>query len=213
MTTNINSNANIFPLKSITGASITGKYFTRISQTQMGNSIRQQYGGGYWEIQINLLRKSRVEHDNIFAFLNEHHGQYHEFLLQLPEYSYSKSTYRQYINNILIDNINNSPDYTESSLPVYNLPASLNQILHKGDFIQFENHSKVYILTQDLNSNLNGQGILHLAPNILTTPVINSRIIYDNITWTVINTTDDITLNLDLQMKANWSLTFREVFE
>lgn len=198
---------NLFPVDSIVGASITGKYFTRVSEGQTGWSNARNFGGGYWEISLDLLRKSREEHDIIFAFLNKLQGRFHEFGLQLPEYSQSKG---DYTDNILVNN----PDNINSgnTVSLQGLIPNRQNILKRGDFIQFEGHNKVYIVTQDIHSNNDGESQLEISPNLVETPIHNAKVIYRDVTWQVRNTTDDITLNLDLQIKAGWSLTFQEVY-
>lgn len=198
---------NSFPIDSVTGASITGKYFTRVSEGQTGWSNARNFGGGYWEISLDLQRKSRDEHDKIFAFLNKQQGRFHEFDLCLPEYSQTKGNY---IDEILVNNPNNLN--TGNTINIHGLIPSRQNILKAGDFIQFENHSKVYILTQDVHSDNSGNATLEISPNLVEIPIHNAQVIYSDINWKVRNTTDDISLNLDLQIKASWSLTFREVW-
>lgn len=58
--------------------------------------------------------------------------------------------------------------------PLYNLPGAKAGILLPGDFIQFSNHSKVYMVTQVLSSNGAGQGTVHFTPPLRTAVAQNN---------------------------------------
>lgn len=50
------------------------------------------------------------------------------------------------------------------SVALFNLPSAKTNLLLPGDFIQFVDHSKVYMVTQPLNSNGAGQGTVSFTP-------------------------------------------------
>lgn len=193
-----------FPIDSVTGASITGKYFNRVAQTQSGRSYAHHTSGGYWEISIDLLRKSRVEHDKINAFLNARRGQYELFEIELPYYCNSKSSYNSLIQV-------KDPNQTGSSVTLQNITPNTTA-LKAGDFIKFENHSKVYMIEEDVVSDSLGNATMLIAPNLVISPSANESVVYNNVKFRVRNATDDITLNLDIHIRASWSLKLREAW-
>lgn len=60
------------------------------------------------------------------------------------------------------------------SAPLYNLPGAKAGLLLPGDFIQFTNHSKVYMVTQVLSSNGAGQGTVYFTPPLRTAVAQNN---------------------------------------
>ncbi len=194
----------IFPLYSITGASIKSTFNTRICRSQSGYRQATSFGGAYWQISIELLRKSRQEHDEIFAFLNARRGRYESFKIIIPYYSSTKTNYK---GEIKVDLDNQSGRI----ISVYGMEAN-KKILATGDFIRFSGHKKVYQIEEDLYSDSNGCGYLTIIPNLIQIPIKDETIIYNDVDFTVANTKDEISLNLDLHKKASWALEFEEVF-
>lgn len=194
----------LFPLANITGVSITAKFFTRVSIAQSGASDARNYGGGYWQVNVDLLAKERHEHDKIFAFLNARRGRYEKFRIIMPVYSYSKTDYH---GQILV----NGSGQSGSNLSIYGA-SSNTLILKAGDFVRIDGHAKVYQVTADVSTNGAGIASIPITPNLVATPNNNVNVIYRDVDWTVRNTTDDITLNLDQQIKAGWGLSLQEAW-
>lgn len=63
------------------------------------------------------------------------------------------------------------------SIALYNLPSAKVGILEPGDFVQFNTHSKVYMVTQTLSSNGAGQGAVHITPPLRNALAQNSALI------------------------------------
>lgn len=195
---------DLFPLKYITGVNITGKYKTIVQRAQNGARLADAYGGGYWVVDIDLAKKNRIEHDEINGFLNRMRGRKETFLLQIPYYCNNKALY---FGNILV----NGGSQTGAFVSVNGMSANTT-ILKQGDFIKFNNHDKVYIVTEDLVSNAGGEGELYLAPNLISSPSDNSSVIINNVQFRVANASDDIVLNLDANKRAAWSISLEEAF-
>ena len=193
-----------FPLKYIQGCTIKAIYNTRVSRSQ--TEIRQvnEYGGGRFGFIIDLVKKKRSEHDEIFAFLNKMRGRKETFKLVIPFYSFTKTGYG---GSMLVDGANQ----TGSAVQVDGMTAN-TKVLKAGDFVKFSNHNKVYIITADLISSAGGAGTLEISPNLFVSPNNDSNVVFNDVEFTVANAKDEITLDLDLSVRAGFNIELEEVF-
>ena len=199
------SSLPLFPIESPAGASITGQYFTRISQAQSGLTNSRSFGGGLWNISIDLALKTRDEHDVIFAFLNARLGRHERFRVKLPIYCNSKSGYA---GDIFVK----TSEQTGSSVSAYNMPAN-TLILKAGDFIKFENYDKVYQVSADITTDGAGEASIPIVPNLVSSPPTDEKIISNDVEFVMRNTTDEITLGLDQCVMASWNITLQEAWQ
>lgn len=135
--------------------------------------------GGYYKIGIGVRRLRRLQADQFSAWLDSLAGVFNTFELEIPRYKNSKSNYT---GNVTV----NGANQVGKSINVDGLPVSQYGILKAGDFIRFANSKKVYRLSEDLDSNGVGQGVLKLHMSIVgLSPADDTNVIFRNVTFNV----------------------------
>jgi len=179
---------------------------TKISRSRAGRrqASVSSAGGGFWKFNLTLRPRERNDFDYVWAFLNKQEGRYGTFELEIPKLSSCKTGYQ---NSIIVQGASQSG----KSINVDGMALS-QTILKTGDFIKFTNSTKVYQLTEDLISSGGGAGTLVLHMPVVDTPVDNEAVIFNNVKWTVSNSSDSVEVDLDLLARNGWSLELEEVF-
>lgn len=173
----------------------------RSSRTQAGYFYTGSYGGGYFTIEIELPPDKPILRNEIYGFLMGKKGKYESFDLVIAGVSDTKGFYR---GTITYDGILNN---------VIQLLAEPNTvILYAGDYIKFDNHKKVYTVTQRVITNSLGQAELHIAPNLYLNPNLSSAVRYMDVPFHVVNNSFNVNIEYDSNNLAEMSLHFEEVF-
>jgi hypothetical protein len=87
-----------------------------------------------------------------------------------------------------------------------------NQVLRAGDFFKFNNHSKVYMAVDDLNSDASGQGTLNFAGGLVVSVPNATAITVDAVPFTVIMDSDVQEYTVGSGGMTEYSFQCREVW-
>lgn len=96
---------------------------------------------------------------------------------------------------------------------IYNATPNMPNAAVPGDFLQFSNHSKVYMITALSSSNSSGWISATFEPSLLV-PVytLQTQVIVNNIPFTLRKTSDSLTGNMSAALLYGIDIDFVEAF-
>ena len=185
---------------------IVAEHATAVNRSVNGARQAVSYGGGYWKISFSLNFLNQNQADTVTAFFRKQQGKLGTFDFELPFFLASQITHT---GQIFVKGANQ----TGTQITVDNLPVSKNRILAEETYIQFQNSKKVYALTEPLNSDTNGEGILYLNfPLMGIMPVDNEEVIYRAPVFTVALDTDSFVRSYDGNLRSSFEIELVEVW-
>jgi len=128
--------------------------------------------GEWWEGEISFRPTKRVDARLIQAFLAELRGKFGTFLYGDPD---ALALGTMGVGGTVTVN---GGGQTGNTLTVDGMTPSTNNILIAGDYFQLGTglSSKLYMVTQALNSNGSGQGTITFEPALRTPPADNATV-------------------------------------
>ena len=125
---------------------------TQVTRAQSGRAIRNQIATTIWSATLRFPSMSIDEWRPIQAFIAQARGPLNEFDVILPTISESQS-----INKQLFDGTITVNDNTAAGATTVNVGSSTGtdavNLLKAGDLVRFTNHTKVYMITADINTD------------------------------------------------------------
>lgn len=124
-----------------------------------------------WEIMAEHPEMNRGQAAEIMAFIKSQRGRAGIFEVTLPIYSNARGT----VSGSVLTN--GAASAGANSLSIDGITGTLL----KGDFIKFNGHTKVYMVTEDRD----GSGSLTFYPSLRSSVADNEAITYDSVPFTV----------------------------
>jgi len=167
---------------------------------------RSRGGAQRWAIEASYPPNlSRAELAPIFAFAIAQRGQYEIFTLIPPALW---STARGLATGTpLVDGANQ----TGRTVNTKGWTPNITGILRAGDFLKFNGHSKVYMITVDANSDGSGLAALSIEPALMTSPAADEAIICANVPFSVAFISDIQEFNIQAPQIHEFQVSFVEV--
>ncbi len=168
-------------------------------------TAKQKFLGHRWGFTLEsppLLRSEAFE-----VMERKYTGQ-ETATMALPVLSNPSGTASGTVTVQLLSSTSPAYNYTKGSttIPV----AGGSGTLKKGDFIKFDDHSKVYQLTADTNLDGSSVDTISIFPALFQT-LTATTVNYDTgVFWTVSNTSDQIEINMDENGYFEFSIDFVE---
>lgn len=150
-----------------------------MSNANSGRSFRRLIGGHNFSFKLkynNSLSREQVE--TIFGFLQKQKNGFDTFTVNLPD----KNTPRGVATGTPLVN---GASQTGSSLITDGWTVSVTGIMKRGDILKLNGHSKVYMVTDDANSNASGQATINISPALIVSPADNESVIVNSVPFTV----------------------------
>ena len=155
----------------ISRALLASQHQSFFNEARSGRDISRQRGGHKWEFDLVWSTRKRDQMLPIIAFLEGMQGRLEPFEVVIPRYSFTRG-------NITGNVTANGSDANSSGSRRVNLTVNGN--FRAGDFIRFMNHTKVYMLTQ----NLVGSGEVNITPPLIRN-VQNTQVQYNEVAFQV----------------------------
>jgi hypothetical protein len=115
-------------------------------------------GGQRWLLNVSFPPMTRAEFAPIYAFSVKQKGQYETFTYVPPTISTTRGS------SGASPVVNGAVSAAATSASIDGLAASTSNILRAGDFIKFSDHTKVYMVTDDMSSDGSGTATLNFHP-------------------------------------------------
>jgi len=150
---------------------------TILSKSVSGKKLSRQIDNQRFGFTIQIITAKRSEvYGQLMAFMLKQRSGKENFTIIPPEIEDATGT------------ASGTPNGTASAgATSITLGGTGTGTLKAGDFIKFASHDKVYMVVEDQNDI--STGTLTIEPP-LTTAITNSDIQYDNVPFTVYNTSD-----------------------
>ena len=153
--------------KTITSTSDSGKMYT------------VQVDGQRFKFSATYPPMSRAEFAPVIAFIMKQRSQKETFQIALPDLKNAKGDVS---GVVLVNGLHSAGDTT---IDVDGMTGTLKA----GDFVQFNGHSKVYMVVADATDSL-GSATLTIEPPLREDVADNSAVTYDGVEFTVRLTND-----------------------
>jgi len=158
---------------------------TKRTTAASGRIIRATNSTTLWSGTLAFPVMSLTEFRPIQGFIAQTDGGLNEFDIVIPTVSVSQSSYASVLS-ATVDGAHTAGDETiniSSNVP--------NQsILKAGDIVRFANHTKVYMVTSDINSDGSGDAVLNIKPGLVEALVDTESITTTNVPFRMILSND-----------------------
>ena len=149
------------------------------------------------------LRQEKAQ--EVFAFLQKQKGSFEDFTIVAP------------LNNLgaAIDQTDiqvvGSHVSGDATIALDGFTANQTAALKAGDLVKFANHSKVYMVQNNIDANSSGALTLQISPNLVTTLADNEAVTVNKPSFTVYLENNEIMYSTDANGFYNISFDVREV--
>ena len=182
---------------------------TITSETNSGKIRRVGYGHSYYSFDVKYPNLTASQLGEVTGFLATTMGPLFSFEIVLPEISVSKSPLSTSANNTCATN--STVAVGQRYVPLTGLDTSTT-VLKAGDFFRFNNHSKVYMVTQDLTSNSSGVANLQFSGSCVSSVPVGTKLWVNGVPFTVIVTEPEQTFDASYGGISTLSVSMREVW-
>ena len=178
---------------------------TLLNQTLSGKKQVRQIGSQYFSFTVQMPPMQQEKSQEIFAFLQKQKGSFEDFTIQAPldNLGAGKSE-----TDIQVVGAHVSGD---ASIALDGFTASQTGALKAGDLIKFANHSKVYMVQSDIDSNSSGALTVLISPNLVTALTDNNAVTVNKPSFTVYLENNEIVYSTDASGFYSISFDVREV--
>ena len=149
-----------------------------VSQSFSPFTFAQQnykHPGERWEGEVTFKPVRRADAAEIQAFMGELYGAYGTFLYSDPDF--------------LVQGLRGSGggtplvkggSQTGNTLLIDGLPSATSNVYKKGDYFQLGSgtSARLYMITQNINSNTAGEAILQFVPALRSSPADNAALTF-----------------------------------
>jgi 3-dehydroquinate synthase class II len=178
---------------------------TLINQTLSGRKQVRQIGSQYFSFTVAMPPLQQEKAQEVFAFLQKQKGSFEDFTIVAPldNLGAGKSE-----TDIQVVGAHTSGD---ASIALDGFTANQTGALKAGDLIKFANHSKVYMVQNNIDAESDGSLTLQISPNLVTTLADNEAVTVNKPSFTVYLESNEIMYSTDASGFYSISFDVREV--
>ena len=178
---------------------------TLLNQTLSGKKQVRQIGSQYFSFTVQMPPLQQEKSQEIFAFLQKQKGSFEDFTIVAPldNLGAGKSE-----TDIQVVGAHTSGD---ASIVLDGFTASQTGALKAGDIIKFANHSKVYMVQSDIDSDGTGALTVLISPNLVASLADNEAVTVNKPSFTVYLESNEIMYSTDASGFYSISFDVREV--
>ena len=178
---------------------------TLLNQTLSGKKQVRQIGSQYFSFTVQMPPLQQEKSQEIFAFLQKQKGSFEDFTIKAPldNLGAGKSE-----TDIQVVGSHVSGDAT---IALDGFTANQTSALKAGDLVKFANHSKVYMVQNNIDANSSGALTLQISPNLVTTLADNEAVTVNKPSFTVYLENNEIMYSTDASGFYSISFDVREV--
>tara|TARA_A100000171_G_scaffold49897_1_gene59971 strand:- start:493 stop:1098 length:606 start_codon:yes stop_codon:yes gene_type:complete len=178
---------------------------TLLNQTLSGKKQVRQIGSQYFSFTVQMPPLQQEKSQEVFAFLQKQKGSFEDFTIVAPldNLGAGKSE-----TDIQVVGAHTSGD---ASIALDGFTASQTGSLKAGDLIKFANHSKVYMVQSDINSDSGGALTVLISPNLVASLADNEAVTVNKPSFTVYLENNEIMYSTDASGFYSISFDVREV--
>ena len=161
-----------------TSANFRQNTLTKTTQTQSGRSIRITNSTTLWRATLAFPPMTQAEFRPVQAFIALAQGPLNEFDIVIPTVSQSQAALAGSLV-ASVDGDSASANVAGDTTININTNLASSNALKAGDVVRFQNHTKVYMVTADVNTDSSGNAIMNIQPALVES-VSNAETITTN---------------------------------
>ena len=178
---------------------------TLVNQTLSGKKQVRQIGSQYFSFTVQMPPLQREKAQEVFAFLQKQKGSFENFTIVAPLDNLGAGKAE---TDIQVVGAHTSGD---ASIALDGFTANQTGALKAGDLIKFANHSKVYMVQSDIDSDGGGALTLLISPNLVASLSDNEAVTVNKPSFTVYLESDEIIRSETIGGFSSISFDVREV--
>ena len=178
---------------------------TLLNQTLSGRKQVRQIGSQYFSFTVQMPPLQREKAQEVFAFLQKQKGSFEDFTIVAPLDNLGAGKAE---TDIQVVGAHTSGD---ASIVLDGFTASQTGALKAGDIIKFANHSKVYMVQSDIDSDGTGALTVLISPNLVASLADNEAVTVNKPSFTVYLESNEIMYSTDASGFYSISFDVREV--
>jgi len=178
---------------------------TLLNQTLSGKKQVRQIGGQYFSFTVSMPPLQQEKAQEIFAFLQKQKGSFEDFTIVAPLDNLGADKSQ---TDIQVVGVHTSGD---ASISLDGFTASQTGALKAGDIIKFANHSKVYMVQSDIDSDGSGALTVLISPNLVSSLADNEAVTVNKPSFTVYLESNEVMYTTNASGFYNISFDVREV--
>jgi len=185
---------------------------TKTAQTQSGRTVRASNATTLWSGTLVFPTMSAAEFRPVQAFVALSQGRLNEFDIVIPVVSQSISANRAIVDgNVTVETDSAGNHQVGDTTIKIQTPILNNNILKAGDVVRFANHTKVYVVTTDINSDASGEAILNIQPGLVEAVSNGEAVTTNNVPFRMILDNDIQEFSYTTEQYTNYEIDIREV--
>ena len=178
---------------------------TLLNQTLSGKKQVRQIGNQYFSFTVQMPPLQQEKAQEVFAFLQKQKGSFEDFTIVAPLDNLGAGKAE---TDIQVVGVHTSGD---ASIALDGFSASQTGALKAGDIIKFANHSKVYMVQSDIDSDSGGALTVLISPNLVASLADNEAVTVNKPSFTVYLENNEIMYSTDASGFYSISFDVREV--
>ena len=178
---------------------------TLVNQTLSGKKQVRQIGSQYFSFTVQMPPLQQEKAQEVFAFLQKQKGSFEDFTIVAPLDNLGVGKAE---TDIQVVGAHTSGD---ASIVLDGFTASQTGALKAGDIIKFANHSKVYMVQSDIDSDGTGALTVLISPNLVASLADNEAVTVNKPSFTVYLENNEIMYSTDASGFYSISFDVREV--
>jgi hypothetical protein len=178
---------------------------TLVNQTLSGRKQVRQIGSQYFSFTVSMPPLQQEKAQEVFAFLQKQKGSFEDFTIVAPLDNLGAGKLETDIQVV------GSHVSGDASIALDGFTANQTGALKAGDLIKFANHSKVYMVQSNIDSNGSGALTVLISPNLVTTLADNEAVTVNKPSFTVYLENNEIMYSTGASGFYSISFDVREV--
>jgi len=185
---------------------------TKTVQTQSGRTVRASNATTLFTGTLAFPTMSAAEFRPIQAFIALSQGKLNEFDIVIPVVSQSISANRAAVDGNVTVETDSAGNHSVGDTTIkVQTPLNSNNVLKAGDVIRFANHTKVYVVTTDCNSEANGEAIINIQPGLVESVSNGEAVTTNDVPFRMILDNDIQEFSYTTEQYTNYEIDVREV--
>jgi hypothetical protein len=135
---------------------------TKITQTASGRTIRATGSTTRWSVTIQMPVRTIEEHKTLQGFIALTQGPLNDFEIVLTNISQSSGA----LGSSVSAGASGAHSAGDTSINIITNYGDAT-VLKSGDVVRFAGHSKVYMVTSDINTDSAGGAVLNIQPALI----------------------------------------------
>ena len=168
-----------------------------------------------WGLTLQFAPLTHEQLAPLFAFIVSQRGRYDTFTYTLPSGAKGPWPVRGALGGApLVNNQVGSPEEVQTgrTLNINGCSLNITNWAKAGDFFKVSGHSKVYMVTANVDSNGSGQAALTIDPALVSGPAHGEALTFSSVPFTVALAEDTQEVTARLRPQYGFSLELIEAY-